>query len=161
MAGRKKKQIRVYNNEGKFIETFDSQTDCLKIYFPNDISKRPLLVNNIKILSLYHKKEINVKYGTIDNKLYFFDKAINRDDVVYIHKISISKYCKKEKEKTIEVYNIQDEKIAEFRSLRLLTKMMPHINQSVINRQLNRKSLNVKRHKGLEEDLFFKYKNEL
>ena len=155
MAGREKKQIRVYNNKGEFIESFDSQTDCLNVYFP---SKRPLLVHDIKVFSLFHKKEIKTKYGTIDNELYFFDKAIYREDVIYIHRIAISKYCKKEKEKAVEVYNIQNEKIAEFKSLRLLTKMMPHLNQSVICRELNRKNLNVKRHKGLEEDLFFKYK---
>ena len=160
MAGRQKLKIRVYNNQGYFIEEYSSQTECLFKYFPKDIGKRPLLFHTVKIFSLYHNKELIIRYGTIDNEYYFFDQAVYREDVVYIHKIAISKYCKhNEKEKIIEVYNIQNEKIAEFKSLRLLTKLMPHINQSLISRELNKKNKNIKRHKGFEEDLFFKYKD--
>lgn len=160
MAGRQKLKIRVYNSQGHFIEEHSSQTECLFKYFPKDVSKRPLLVHTVIIFSLYHNKELIIRYGTIDNEYYFFDQAIYREDVVYIHKIATSKYCRQnEKEKIIEVYNIQNEKIAEFKSLRLLTKLMPHISQSVISRQLDKKNKKIKRHKGLEEDLFFKYKN--
>jgi hypothetical protein len=31
-------------------------------YFPKDIYKRPLLVHTVKIFSLYHNKELIIKY---------------------------------------------------------------------------------------------------
>jgi len=157
MAGREKKQIYVYSlKDGSFVESFETQTECLKKHFPKDISKRPLLIHSFRIATSKNKEKQTIKFG-INENFMFFEERIYRDDVVFLFRIYNSEYCKKEKEsKEIEVFNLLGEKIAEFKNLRLLTKLMPFVNASKLTRKLNGISKNVNRHNRL--GLFFKYK---
>lgn len=159
MAGLPKKEIRVYNNKGEFIEEFSSIIECRKSYFKEDKGKRPLLTKNISFFSLYKNKMLNIKYGYINN-FYFFDETVNRDDIRFLDKIRLSDFCKKidYNQKPVEVYNLLNEKIAEFKSQRLLLKCMPQVSEVELSHDLNKITKHTHRHTGSKLNLYFKYK---
>lgn len=137
MAGRQKERVYVYYLNGKFKESFDSQTDFRNAYFKNDIGKRPILTCEERIITPRHDNEL-IRYN-IYGDVIIFGQRIYRDDVVYLVKIHNSEFCKKSDEsdnKEIEVLNIKNEVIATFKNKRLLSKAMPHIPEPSIFHQL-------------------------
>lgn len=149
MAGRKPQRVFVYDEEGKYICMFDSMVDFRKVYYPKDLFKRPLFTH----------EELSVKYHYMDDiELIAFSSRTNRDLIKRIIAIHNSEYCKKEDndtdKKSVEVFNLKNELIAEFKTARLLTKLMPHINQATLSRHLNTKDIHAQNILGL----FFKYK---
>lgn len=149
MAGRKPHKVFVYDEEGTYICMFDSMSDFRKVYYPKDMSSRPLFLHE-ELGSQYHYME--------DLQLIAFNSRVYRDTIKKIIAIHNSEYCKKEDhesgKKPVEVYNLKNELIAEFKNARLAVKLMPHITANTIYRQLagpKVKTLN-------EAGLFFKYK---
>lgn len=158
MAGRKPVNVYVYDLDGVFICTFDSMVAFRAVYYPDDKFKRPLFV----------KRELGVHYELIrECGVIAYRERVFRDDTKFLIAIENSEYCKAEdnalKNKPIQVFNLKNELVAEFKTLRLATKMMPHISQATISRHLINSetktySYNPKRH--TEVGLFFRYKKE-
>lgn len=149
MSGRNPNKVYVYDEEGKYICMFESMVEFRKVYYPEDVGKRPLFTH----------EELGVKYHYMEDiqLIAVTDRSVGRDNLKKIMAIHNSEYCKKQDHvdtKTVQVFNIKNELIAEFKNQRLLTKMMPHINESTVSRQLNNK--NVKSYNKL--GLLFKYK---
>jgi len=150
MAGRKPKKVYVYDIKGTYICMFENMMEFRKVYYPKDIFKRPLFIH----------KELGYNYEYMEDLelIAFVDKSIGRDRIKYLVAIHNSEYCKKidnsSNTKVVQVLNLKHEVIAEFKSVRLLTKLMPHFNASTIYRQLTKEPT----HSFNEEGLFFKYK---
>lgn len=104
MAGRPKMKMYEYDNNGKFIQIYETQQDVFNKYYKG--RKRPLLREG---------KE----YGILPNGHYICDKQIGRDRIQKIQRIEGSKYVARasEKKRPVAVYNLAGEKIATFRSI--------------------------------------------
>jgi len=150
MAGRQPHKVYVYDDQGIYICMFDNMVDFRKVYYPKDTNKRPLFVHEELGFKYHYMKDLELIAVT--------DRSIGRDRLKNIIIIHESEYCKKEDNsphsKAVQVFNLKNELIAEFKTARLLTKLMPHINQSTLSRQLNNQP--VRNHNEL--GLYFKYK---
>lgn len=149
MGGRKSIEVVMYDFTGKFIRTFESMNEFRRTYFSDDVGNRPLFV----------REAGNHKYELLDEGIAFTER-VGRDKALYVLDIINSPYCKKSDlgETPVEVINLEGDVVAEFRSLRLLTKMMPHIKQSTISYSLN----NTKNHnKRGGCGLKFRYKTKI
>jgi hypothetical protein len=149
MAGKKPKYVYVYDEEGVYICMFESMVKFREVYYPKDIGKRPL----------FNHEEFDIKYHYLEDLglIAITDRSAGRDLIKRIVTIHNSEYCKKndkKDDKVIQVFNLKNEVIAEFKNQRLLIKLMPHISQSTISRHLNTKLVNTHNSVGL----FFKYK---
>jgi len=157
MAGKKPIEVFVYNTDGSYICKFDNMAEFRKVYYPNDIGKRPL----------FNNKELGIKYHYIPEcEVIVYPERVGRDTTKQLLAIHNSEYCKQEDNfedrKPVQVFNLKNELIAEFKTLRLLTKMMPHISHSVVARKLvfdeNHEDRVYKAKKFTSLGLFFKYK---
>jgi len=113
MSGRPKQQVFVYNTEGKFIKAYESVSEFNKTYYPNDIGKRPLVVNSDGI------KQFN------DNLVACYTR-IGRDRIVSIIRKSNSIFCKdfsKFNNRKVEALNLKNETIATFKNLRIAAEI--------------------------------------
>jgi hypothetical protein len=150
MAGRQPHKVYVYDDQGIYICMFENMVDFRKVYYPKDTNKRPLFVHEELGFKYHYMKDLELIAVT--------DRSIGRDRLKNIIIIHESEYCKKEDNnphsKAVQVFNLKNEVIAEFKTARLLTKLMPHINQSTLSRQLNNQP--VRNHNEL--GLYFKYK---
>jgi len=163
MAGRKPKKVYVYEDNGTYVCMFDNMVDFRKVYYPEDgIFKRPLFVHGVSLCTkiFFVHEELNFKYHYMKDLelIAVTDRSIGRDTIKRIIAIHNSEYCKKEdsnpQSKAVQVFNLKNELIAEFKTARLLTKLMPHIHQSTLSRHLNNQP--IKSHNEL--GLYFKYK---
>ena len=146
MSGRKKQKVFRYTKDGIYLKTYDCINDFRKELYPEDIAPRPI----------FNHKVLGKDYHIARDDSMSFKSRTYRDDVKYLRAIVDSPYCKSiDKSKPIEVLNIKQEIIAEFKNLRLLTKLMPHISYATINNQLNRNTVR-ERHSAL--GLIFRYK---
>ena len=150
MAGRQPHKVYVYDDQGIYICMFDNMVDFRKVYYPKDTNKRPLFVHEELGFKYHYMKDLELIAVT--------DRSIGRDRLKNIIIIHESEYCKKEDNsphsKAVQVFNLKNELIAEFKTARLLTKLMPHIHQSTISKHLNNKPI-----KNFNElGLYFKYK---
>ncbi len=151
MAGRKNHNVLVYDFNGEFIIGFNSISEFRKNYYSKDNGIRPI----------FNHKELGERYHIVyDLDLIAVENKIGRLKIKKILKIINSDFCKAEdnikSKKSVVVYNLKGEIIAEFKTLRLLTKLMPHISQTTINNHLNKRHL---MDENLKVDLIFKYKN--
>ena len=149
MAGRNPNHVFVYDNQGIYICMFESMVKFREVYYPNDIGKRPL----------FNHEELGIKYHYMEDLklIAVTDRTAGRDLLKRIIVIHNSEYCKKDdlyNNKAIQVFNLKNELIAEFKNQRLLHKLMPHINQATVSRHLKNKSVKTYNRLGL----FFKYK---
>ena len=151
MAGRQPRKVYVYEDNGTYVCMFDNMVDFRKVYYPEDgIFKRPLFIHEELEFKYHYMKDLELIAVT--------DRSIGRDTIKRIIAIHDSEYCKKEdsnsQSKAVQVFNLKNELIAEFKTARLLTKLMPHIHQSTLSRNLNNQP--IKSHNEL--GLYFKYK---
>ena len=151
MAGRAPRKVYVYDDKGHYICMFENMVEFRKVYYPEDgVFKRPLFVHEELGFKYHYMKDLELIAVT--------DRSIGREGLKNIIAIHESEYCKKEdndpQSKAVQVFNLKNELIAEFKTARLLTKLMPHISQSTFSKQLNTKA--VKSHN--ESGLYFKYK---
>jgi hypothetical protein len=151
MAGRKPHEIYVYDINGKYLFMFESMAKFREVYYPDDVSPRPLFVHTEIGYKYHYMKDLDL--------IAFEDRSVGRDNIKYIIAIHNSEYCKKEDvDNIIQVYNLKNELIAEFKNLRLLSKLMPHLHISSVSRQLSVKNRIYKKQKHTSLGIYFKYK---
>lgn len=158
MSGRKPIEVFVYDLQGKYICKFENMTMFRNVYYPADEFKRPL----------FRKKELGVNYEIVQEAdVIAYQERVNRDITRQLMAIVNSEYCKDEdyadNKRPIQVFNLKNELIAEFKTVRLLTKMMPHIHANNISRHIisnAQEERKKKRRKFTSIGLFFKYKEE-
>jgi hypothetical protein len=151
MAGRKSQKVFVYDEDGTYICRFDSISEFREVYYPNDVGKRPVFLHEELGYKFHYMNDLN---------LIAFTKRCGRDLTRKILAIHNSEYCKSidfENNNPVLVFNLKKQCIAEFKSARLLLKMMPHISQATLHRHLNTskkiKSFN-------DHGLFFEYNHK-
>lgn len=157
MAGRTPIPVYTYALDGKYQGKFDNMSQFRKVFYPDDLFKRPL----------FKHRELDIYYEYIpEAQTIAFKERVYRDTVKRIVRIIESDFCKdmdsKYTGKPVEVYNLKGEKIAEFKTPRLALKLMPHLSGGLIHGQLR---TTLKEHlkspdSHNESGLFFKYKNE-
>lgn len=149
MPGRKPKKVFVYNEDGSYICTFLNINEFRTVYFPKDVGKRPLFINKVRDIPYEHIRDASV---------IAYLERVYRDDTIYNLAIINSEFCKKqdkEDNRAVQVFNLENELIAEFKNARLCKKLMTNINQSTISRQLKSDHKNKVNHSELK----FKYKD--
>lgn len=139
MSGRPKIKIHQYDKDGKKIKMWEHMQALKNHYFKG--AKYPMFVRN----DVYHE---------LPDGTYACKEAIGRDKLMKVIKINNSQFIDKERstDKKVEVYNLLNEKIAEFKNIRIAVKMTG-ISQATIHHQVNNG-----KNKGLHNDFLFKYK---
>jgi len=151
MAGRKPKKIYVYNDDGSYVCMFLNMMEFRKVYYPKDgIYKRPLFRHEELSHEYHYMKDLKL--------IAITNRSLGRDKIKRLIAIHDSEYCKKEDydvdAEAVQVFNLKNELIAEFKTARLLTKLMPHINQPTLSKHLNTNSIKTYNELGL----YFRYK---
>jgi hypothetical protein len=150
MGGHKPQEVIVYNTKGKYIRTFESISEFRQMYYPNTKGTVPLFLTS----------ELGEKYEYLDKlDLIGVLNKIGREKIKKILAIHNCTFCKNRdnlpSEQPIICLNRKGEIIAEFKTLRLLKKLMPHIPEPTLTHQLNNKK-NVG--KNRYTSLLFQYK---
>lgn len=141
----------MYNGKGAYIQSFESIASFRKEYFPNDIGKRPILVYKEFDIEYYYNREFDY---------IIMSARPGREKIKQIIAVHNSEFCKKQDandQKPVQVLNLRGEVIAEFKSQRLLSKLVPNMTPTGINRALNSKA---KRANITKSELFFQFKKE-
>jgi len=149
MSGRPKLKVYEYSHQGKYMGYYESISDVRKKYF-----------SHIKgVASLFKKEELGHKYELLEDSI-LFQERVYRDDVKYIMAILNSPFCNlpKSKEGIVQVFNYKKVLLAEFQSLNIASKMLPHIPKATIVHQLN-ESKDIHRYEPANQ-LFFRYKKQ-
>lgn len=147
--GRAKIKVFEYDLEGKYLRKWDSENDFRNNYYSSDLGKRPIF-----------EKEVNgFKYHITYNDTIALRERPGRDFIKFIIRVDKSKFCNmrnnESSEKPIRMFNLKNELIAEFSSLRLC-ELLLNIPRATIVSQLSR---GLKKTKGLTGDYYFEYKN--
>lgn len=153
MSGRPRIKVHVYDFDCKYIRTFDCINDFRKHYYQDDIGKRPL----------FQEQELGHNYQVIEEaELIALTSRPGREPIRLILAIHFSEYCAKQDQginQAIQVFNMRGDLLAEFASQRLACKLMPHVSQAEISRQLNKQvKQGIKPKKVIKTGLVFKYK---
>jgi len=137
-SGREKTKMYQYNSNGKYLRSYESQSEVRQKYFSKDIGKRPLLLEGYR-------------YGLLPDNTYISNYRIGRDKLLKQEKIRNCPFCHKDKRsRKFSVYNLIGEKIAEFSSQLVATKLL-NIPQTTISYRLNHNSFSS------NDNLIFKY----
>lgn len=151
MSERPSIKVHMYNGKGAYIQSFESIAEFRKEYFPNDIGKRPILVYKEFDIEYYYNKEFDY---------IIMSSRPGREKIKQIIAVHNSEFCKKQDnndQKPVQVLNLRGEVIAEFKSQRLLSKLVPNMTTVGYGRALNSKA---KRANITRSELFFQYKKE-
>lgn len=147
--GRTKIKVFEYNLEGKYLRKWDSESEFRSNYYSSDSGKRPIFEKELK----------GFKYHITHNDTIALKERPGRDFIRFIIRVDKSKFCNMRNnqgaEKPIVMFNLKDEAIAEFSSLRLC-ELLLNIPRETIVSQLSR---GFKKTKGLTGDFYFEYKN--
>lgn len=147
MSGRPKQKSYQYDSNGKFIREFESIKEVQNIFYPNTKGIKNVFLNytgNRK----YERESILLTSGDLLTKTRIGRDAVKKE----IKKIKSPFTNVSNSEKVIEVYNLDNQKIAEFKGFYVLTKMIKTISPATIYNQLKRNNSYVL------GDLLFKYK---
>lgn len=139
----------MYNGKGAYIQSFESIASFRKEYFPNDIGKRPILVYKEFDIEYYYNREFDY---------IIMSARPGREKIKQIIAVHNSEFCKKQDDtdqKPVQILNLRGEVIAEFKSQRLLTKLVPNMTPTGIGRALNSKA---KKANITKSELFFQFK---
>ena len=149
MSGRPSIKVHMYNGKGGYIQSFESLAHFRKKHFPNDIGKRPILIYKELGIDYYYNKEFDYIIMSV---------RPGREKIKHIVAIHTSEYCKKQDDddqKPIQLLNLRGDVIAEFKSQRLLYKLVSAISQENATRSLKR---TAKRSNINSSKLFVQYK---
>lgn len=143
-AGLEKIKLYHYDANGNFLKTYNSCAELREEHFPVEPGKRPLFNN---------KRWELFKYDILPDNSFYSDFRIGRDRLFKNERIFNSKLCVNNSTDNIpvEAYNLQHEKIGEFKSV-YIAHLLTKINQATINR-----SAKNGKGKGFDE-IYFKYK---
>jgi len=145
MSGRVKQKVYEYTKTGKYVRDYESISEYREIYFSKDQGKRPIFTHT----------ELGMDYNVIDEIIILKERP-GRETIKLLYFIHNSKYCNTGIDRPVQVFNLKNELIAEFKNTVLLLKLMPHLSQVTVSHQLNRKTSNP--HKSRRLGLTFKYK---
>ncbi len=108
-SGREKQKLFLYDKNGKYLKSYESQQDLRNEYFPSEENKRPLFNS---------KKWKHFKYDVLPDGCFYSNYRIGRENLLKFERISNSKYCfnNAKHDKPVEVFNLLHEKIGEFKS---------------------------------------------
>tara|TARA_R110000868_G_scaffold177798_3_gene416923 strand:+ start:3714 stop:4136 length:423 start_codon:yes stop_codon:yes gene_type:complete len=139
MSGRPKQKQYQYSKEGKFLKEYDSLTNAENAY--------KLTKGNF-----YSGKE----YRLMPDETFICNRRVGRDAIIKFYRIEKCPFCKKndKRSKTIEVFNLLGEKLAEFNSLATLGKMTGKNIVTIFSRT----STGNKYLSKNGDDLIYKYK---
>lgn len=141
MGGRAKEKCYQYNKEGKFLKEWESQSSLVNSY-------------NITKGNFYNTKG----YKVLSDNTYVFPNRSSKRNIARIHKIENCKFCNikpDSRQRVVEVYNLLNEKIAEFTSLAALEKLTGIPRATALQNATGE-------HKRVREgnNLIFKFKNQ-
>lgn len=145
--GRPKKFVFEYDLKGKYLRKWDSENDFRKHYYTEDLGKRPLFVDEVK----------GICYHVTHNDTIALIERPGRDFILFMLRVHNSVLCNFKKNKgssrPIQMFNLKDELLAEFSSLRIAEHLL-NISRETISDQLKRGD---RKTKGLAGDYYFEY----
>lgn len=144
MSGRVPIKVYQYDNEGKFLKTFNSMSEVRVQYFPNDIGKRPL----------FGSRDYIKDYTILNDNTLISLNRIGRQKVKFLFKLHDNKYVPKKKiiKQEIECYNLAGDLLGTFTSI-FAASILCNIPFAMVHKQLNRNTGT-----GQNRNLIFKYK---
>ncbi|MGH1520568.1 hypothetical protein [Chryseobacterium sp. JK1] len=147
--GRPNKNVFEYDFNGKYLRKWTSENDFRKHYYTEDKGNRPLFVDDIK----------GIYYHITHNDTIALIERPGRDFILYMLRVHNSELCNFKKNegyyKPIQMFNLKDELLAEFSSLRIAEYLLK-ISRVSISNQLKRGD---RKTRGLTGDYYFQYKN--
>lgn len=139
MSGRPKIKVYLYNGKGAYLRSYNSVSDFRFDYFPDDKGKRPILIYKELGIEYYYNKDLDIILMTV---------RPGREKIKLIVAIHNSDLCKKQDDDDqipVQILNLRGEMIAEFKSQRLLTKLVPLVTTMGLSRSLNSKVIRKKK----------------
>lgn len=123
-SGRKKVKMYQYDSNGKYMRSYESQSEVREIYFKHIKGKRPLL----------HRSN---RYELLPDGTFISNERIGRDEILRLEKVKNCPFCRKQiLEKSFSVYNLLGNKIGTFYSQGNASKLL-NIKPDIINYRLN------------------------
>lgn len=149
MSGRAKQPTYQYSAEGKFLKKWECQADVRAYYFKGDVGKRPFYFNN-------KTQKYDANYQKLPDGTYISNYRIGRNNLLKQLRVDNCKFCKHNiRERGIEVFNLLNEKVAEFSSLKT-ANLLTGIDEAIIySRCKNKPGV---RFKPNFDNLIFKFK---
>lgn len=146
-GGWEKQKVYLYANDGKYLRQYNSRSEFLKDYFPDDIGKRPLFVS----------ERVNDRpsfgYELLPDNTFICKSRLGKEFLRKHEYIVNSIFCNNIKNsKPVECFNLAGEKIAEFLNTRVLE------NLTKISRHRVYHSCSTNHKKVTKNELLFKYK---
>lgn len=149
MSGRAKQPTYQYSAEGKFLKKWESQADVRAYYFKSDTSKRPFYYNS-------KEGKYNAQYQQLPDGTYISNYKIGRDNLLKQLRVDNCIFCKHDvREKVIEVFNLLNEKVAEFSSLKVANLLTGVDEATLHSRCKNQPGV---RFKPNSDNLIYKFK---
>jgi len=130
MAGKKPKKIFEYTPNGKYVQTFETMSDCRRVHFSHIRGKIPIL----------RLEKLGTKYTILENGNILVKERIGRDKIKFLLRVDKSEYCTNLIEtdyNPIEVYNLEGVLLLEARNMNVLTKMTGISGATVSNQLLH------------------------
>lgn len=147
MAGREKVKCYEYSQTGKYLCEYESIQEVRAKYYKNDIGKRPLFRDD----SGYFKTPVNT---------FIANHRIGRHKLMQLEKIKNCPFCTYRngvQDKPFEVFNLKNEKVAEFKDIHTASLLL-NISYKTIWCRLNNIAL-LKKFMN-RDNLDFKYKSQ-
>ena len=124
-SGHEKIKMYQYDSNGKYMRSYESQSEVRKIYFKHIKGKRPLL----------HRGN---KYESLPDGTFISNKRIGRNEILKLERIKNCPLCRKQiKERPFSAYNLLGNKIGTFYSQGIASKLLG-ISPKFINHSLNK-----------------------
>lgn len=149
MAGREKIITHLYDEKGVYIQSFESMAQFRALYFPEDIAKsRPIFRHREFGIDYHYNKDLGI---------ILLKERPGRERIKQIISVHNSHYCKRtdDADREVQLLNLRGEVIAEFKSQRILSKLVPFLPDSHITNSLKSKNVrNIVKH-----ELFIRFKD--
>jgi hypothetical protein len=127
MSGRPKQRVFQYNENGKFLKYWDCKNDFRKEYFPADIGIRPLFTEgDIMVMEDNTIASIS-RIGRVGVKAFLKRYRSPYVDRKWLHGTFDNK--------KVVAYNLDNEKIAEFKDWDFACKLM-NISRNTLNSRI-------------------------
>jgi hypothetical protein len=148
MPGKKPIKVYQYEDTGKYVRNFASLSDCRAVLWPEIKGKKPILV----------LERLGLRYSKTPTGGYVFEQRVPRDTIQHIRRIENSIYCSKvitDREKIIQVFNLEGTLLLEARNINVLVKMTGVDDVTVLNQLAGKGPM-----KSKSSGFFYKYKEQ-
>lgn len=127
MSGRPKIKVYEYQQDGKFVETYECMNDARRKYWPADKGQRPLFKNG----------NYTYDFVKLPNGNVLVQNRVGRDNIKVMIKRANSPWIDESHDnKYIQVLNMDKKVIATFKNIRIASTMT-NISQATIHHSLN------------------------